>query len=147
MATVILARENMLKALDTLDQAIQNLETVTAKKEALHRFMDEVELEKTFRDSLIKRFEYCTDLFWKYLRKYEKETLQMKLELITPRIIITSACKVRFLTENEATLFLEMMECHNITSHTYKEEVAEQIRAQIPTYATAMRRCIEKTIA
>ena len=71
MEKITLAHENVIAALNKLEEAIGHLAGFkkSSDKKAL-AFMNDEDLEESLRDSLIQRFEFCTDLFWKYLKKY-----------------------------------------------------------------------------
>ena len=71
MEKITLAHENLIATLSKLEEAIGHLAGFkkSSDKKALG-FMNEDELEESLRDSLIQRFEFYTDLFWKYLKKY-----------------------------------------------------------------------------
>jgi nucleotidyltransferase substrate binding protein (TIGR01987 family) len=91
------------------------------------------------RDSIIQRFEFSVELFWKYLRIYLETHEKVLIELNTPRAVIRSATQARILSEQEAIDCINMIEGRNLTSHMYKEEVAEQLAHDIPQYYQQMR--------
>ena len=81
------------------------------------------------RDSIIKRFEFTIELFWKTLKKI------LRYELIkanSPKEVL-QASYMTFLIDDE-TIWLHMLEDRNLTSHTYKEALAKEILARIGTY-------------
>ena len=145
MGKLKLAKENITKALNKLHEALEHFEELKSmgKKQA-SVFMDNKELEESLRDSLIQRFEFCVDLFWKYLKKYEEEELGLTLQANAPRPIVTTACKAKIISEADGELLLEMIKSRNFTSHIYKEEIADQISMQIPEYYTVMRKYIDQ---
>ncbi|MFA6263170.1 MAG: HI0074 family nucleotidyltransferase substrate-binding subunit [Candidatus Babeliales bacterium] len=141
MGKLDLAKENLVLALERLSDAIEHLEKVRAMSaQQVSIVMDKDELERSLRDSLIQRFEFCIDLFWKLLKKYEEEILNLVPETDAPRPVIVTACKARIISEADAETLLEMIKSRNFTSHIYKEEIADRISSQIPAYYTLMRK-------
>src|SRR5438445_6077352 len=53
------------------------------------------------RDSMIQRFEYCTDLFWKVVKVYLEDVEKMDLPVNSPRVILREAVTARILSEFE----------------------------------------------
>jgi len=102
--------------------------------------MDNDELEKSLRDSLIQRFEFCAELFWKTLRRYEEEKLGLLVEANAPRPVIMAACKARVISEDDTERFLELIKSRNFTSHIYKEEVADRMSVLIPGFYLVMKK-------
>jgi nucleotidyltransferase substrate binding protein (TIGR01987 family) len=79
------------------------------------------------RDSAIQRFEFTFELSWKTLKTY----LELQgLEARSPRAAIREAFATGLLPEDPG--WLAMVELRNLTSHTYEEELAEQVYAALP---------------
>ncbi len=135
-------------------------------KEALETLRDSIDLfheqkgivetdpvpknEKIFlamRDSVIQRFEYCTDLFWKMLKVYLEEVEKVVLTTNSPRGIIREAVKVKTLSEDEGEECIDMVTSRNQTSHIYHEEIAEDIAGKVPKYYELMERVVERVHA
>ena len=80
------------------------------------------------RDASIQRFEYTFEAVWKtgksFLRKVEG------IEIGSPKGNIRGFYTIGVLTESQASLALSMVDDRNLTSHTYNEDLAEQIFAQ-----------------
>jgi len=96
--------------------------------------------EKLFRasrDSAIQRFEYCTDLFWKYLKLF-LETSGKPPSSTAPVLIVRTCGVAGFISEKQAEQAIKMVKDRNLTSHTYWEELAEQIVEKIPNYYVLM---------
>jgi nucleotidyltransferase substrate binding protein (TIGR01987 family) len=147
MGRLNFAYESLISALNALEEAIDNFENFKNSKNKLaFEFMNNEALSKTFRDSLIQRFEFCSDLFWKYLKKYLDEIVKTPSEINGPGPVIRVACKAKIISELDAEVFLEMIKSRNLTSHIYKEEVADQISVSIPGYCKLMKKYTEKLI-
>jgi nucleotidyltransferase substrate binding protein (TIGR01987 family) len=96
---------------------------------------------RIFRDSEIKRFELSVDTLWKYLKVY----LELKFGVIqsSPKTVFRECLRVQLIKdEKEVLLALKMVDARNMTSHMYKEELAEQMHGQTPMYYALMERLI-----
>lgn len=106
----------------------------------LDEMIDEPENRTSYvKDATIQRFEFCIELFWKLLKKicqYEGE------EVNSPRSVLLTSHKLG-LIENEA-LWLDMMEDRNLTSHTYKDSLAQEIYKHIKGYGPILKTTFDK---
>lgn len=131
-----------LKALKTLEEGVElfyKYENILDKK-----LTDENEqLFKSMRDSLIQRFEYCTDFFWKVTKVY-LESEGVNLSINSPKFILREAVKARMLSEIEGDVCMDMVDSRNKTSHTYHEILAEEIAHKIPQYYTFMQTIVDR---
>lgn len=76
------------------------------------------------RDSVIQRFEFTHELAWKMLKlKLEEEGLITK----TPRETIQEALQAGLI--EDGNLWSDMQKMRNLTSHTYHEELANEVYA------------------
>ncbi len=138
MEAVNLKLTVLFEALETLEKGITlfdrygDIVIVTPTQE-------NEELLVATRDSMIQRFEYCTDLFWKTLKFYLEKTEKIDVSINSPRGIIREATKARVVSENEGGWCMEMVECRNKTSHAYHELMAEEIAIQIPEFYDLMK--------
>lgn len=143
METIIVTREHLLQALERLHEA------TTCYKLSLHdtsqiAYISHEKLTEFLRDSLIKRFKLCTDFFGKYLLRYEEEILAMTPEIIAPKQIIRAACKAKLLSEQDSEQFLEMFNDRNVTSHMYRDDIADHLSAKIPAYYQLMKKYVDQ---
>jgi nucleotidyltransferase substrate binding protein (TIGR01987 family) len=131
-----------LKALKTLEEGVElfyKYENILDKK-----LTDENEqLFKSMRDSLIQRFEYCTDFFWKVTKVF-LESEGVSLSINYPKFILREAVKARILSEVEGDECMNMVDSRNKTSHTYHEILAEEIAHKIPQYYTLMQTIVDR---
>ncbi|HBR70305.1 TPA: nucleotidyltransferase [Candidatus Dependentiae bacterium] len=99
---------------------------------------------RTLRDSAIKRFEISVDTLWKYLKIY----LEVQKGVIhnSPKPVFRECLRTGILSDKNTQVALEMVDARNMTSHIYKEEIAEQISNNFPLYATLMEKIISTTI-
>lgn len=81
------------------------------------------------RDASIQRFEFTVELAWKVLQKYLREE---RIICRSPRQCLKEAFKLGLIEDNPK--WLEMIDDRNLTSHTYKEETAQEIFKRLPDY-------------
>ena len=93
---------------------------------------------------MIRRFKFCTDLFWKTLKLYLEKTEKIDVSINSPRGIIREATKARVISEEEGDECMKMIECRNKTSHAYHELMAEEIAIQIPEFYDLMKIIAER---
>jgi nucleotidyltransferase substrate binding protein (TIGR01987 family) len=153
MAKLEIKYQELIKALESLDRAIELFKRASVKREQmLLRSLDEDlaelygydEIIKSFRDSLIQRFEYSVDSFWKQIKDYLEIVLGEQLEMKGPKHIVRAAGKDGILSEEEVTQALEMLNHRNLTSHMYREEITQEISAIIDRYHQLMVRVTQK---
>jgi nucleotidyltransferase substrate binding protein (TIGR01987 family) len=117
--------------LKTARQALETLKAI--KKEPFSIIV---------RDASIQRFEYTFEAIWKTLKVY---LLQIEgIVCNSPKKCFREALKVGLLTPDQTQRFLEMTDDRNMTSHTYYEEIAQQIYAKIDAYIELMEILLER---
>ncbi|MBN2267333.1 MAG: nucleotidyltransferase substrate binding protein [Candidatus Babeliaceae bacterium] len=114
-----------------LDAALRTL--VTALDDA-NKFPADADEEdyRRHRDSTIQRFEYCTDLFWKYLKFFMEKEHGVTAK--SPKSAIREAVAIELISGKEGELALQMIDARNNTAYIYREAIAEQIYQQVPYY-------------
>lgn len=135
--------EQLGKALITLEKAVM------AIKKYEHGMLRDAQNDayeedyRIHRDSVIQRFEYTVDLFWKFIKEY-LEVAQALQGLKTPGEVVRTAFSIKLIDEEEAEKILEMIKSRNITSHMYVEEIAEQLKRVIPGYYEVLRGIVDR---
>ena len=136
-----------------MEQLEKKYADVTRAINALKRAVDKLrkspppadsEEYQTLRDSEIKRFEICVDTLWKYLKLY----LEVKKGVMqsSPKEVFRECFRTQILSTEQDTAFaLKMVDARNLTSHIYKEAVAEIIHAQIADYYELMIKLLKLT--
>ena len=111
-------------------------------KDAYARFEEVMQKKKTMiiRDSAIQRFEFTFELIWKTLKAYLQK--QGAKELFFPRDVLKSAYQAKLIEDNPQ--WLKMLETRNLTSHLYKESMAEQAYASFKNYLPLIKELIER---
>lgn len=78
--------------------------------------------DEFLRDSVIQRFEFTHELAWKMLK------LQLEAEGLivnTPRETMQEALQAGFI--DDGNLWSDMQKMRNLTSHTYREKLADDV--------------------
>lgn len=88
------------------------------------------------RDAAIQRFEYCFEISWKLIKEFLK--VQEGVICNSPKSCFREAFRVKLLDEEAAIAALEMTDDRNLTSHTYHEELADEIYRKISDYFNLM---------
>lgn len=96
------------------------------------------------RDSVIQRFEYCTDLFWKFLKVYLQNREKIEIIINSPRGIIRQSVAAKIIMEKEGQDCMQMIEKRNATSHIYHQEIADQIVAEVPSFYHLMHAILDR---
>ncbi len=144
METIEKKYDNVKKALQRLGESLSYFTHAKEKHLKLQLSSDE-DIEYTVaRDSIVQRFEFSVELFWKYLRLYLEEHEKVELEENTPRAVIRSGCQARILTEEQANSCMRMIASRNLTCHIYKEEIAEQLARDIPQHWTLLKELVAR---
>lgn len=116
--------------------ALRSLETLEA-------IMDEP-FSIIVRDAAIQRFEYTFEAFWKFVKEYLR--IRGKIIANSPKQCFRQLFTLGMITEDENVAFLEMTDERNMTSHTYKEEVANIIYGGLKRYCRLMKKTISMLV-
>ncbi len=81
-----------------------------------------------YQDALIQRFEFTFELAWKTLREFMTDQ-GYQLEILSPKGVFAFAYQEGIIS-NE-TLWLDMLDSRNLTSHDYGHELAQTIADKI----------------
>jgi nucleotidyltransferase substrate binding protein (TIGR01987 family) len=123
--------EKLKRKLEDAKKAIVTLEEILMEK-----------YSKIVRDATIQRFEYTFEVAWKLLKEYlyHKEGIVCN----SPKSCFREAFSVGLLNEEETVLFIQMTDDRNLTSHTYDEEIAENLYKKVKNYYTLLKSLIER---
>ena len=86
-------------------------------------------------DGSIQRFEFCFELGWKLLKKVLMDV--EGIEALSPKKALQFAYQFSWIEDEQA--WLKMLNDRNLTSHTYREDYAEEIYSQLPKHFESMR--------
>ena len=126
-----------LEKLSQFNQALLRLKEAY-KKTLNKKYSDEYSF---FRDSTIQRFEFTVEIFWKTLKEFLRE--MEGIVCSSPKNCIREFFSLGYLSEEEARKLLEMIDYRNLTSHTYHEEVAEEIFNKLDAYIVLLEKISE----
>lgn len=120
--------------------------TLMTLKEALDLLSDPEyqSIHKTLRDSVIQRYEYSIDTFWKFLKIYLQENQKVTLESFSPKAILRQSLTSGLINQNQYDLLINGISDRNLTSHTYNEELAEEIIARVANYYAVMNNVVSQ---
>lgn len=114
--------------------AVSTIEFVKAVK----RLDDALSQKKNeyIRDSVIQRFEFCIELAWKSAKKI------MGTSTAAPKDVIREMAQSHYIEEVE--LWLKSIDMRNLSSHTYKEDLAEQVYQFALTFLPELKKLSDK---
>lgn len=116
-------------------------------KKALERLKEALALDKTdiVRDSTIQRFEFTVELSWKALQRFL--SLSGISEVLTPKNVFREGARLGLVDDPEA--WIRFVDARNLSSHTYKESLAEEVYArakELPSYVQQLIQNIENEL-
>jgi len=92
-------------------------------------------------DASIQRFEFCIELAWKTLRDILLR--DHGIEVASPKPALQEAFRVELI--DDETLWLSMLRDRNLSSHTYREALAQEIFARLPDYLQVLKAFADAT--
>ncbi len=112
-----------------LGHAIEALNEVVAEEPGAKRYIV---------DATIQRFEFTFELCWKTL----KRLLEAKGEKVT---FAKEALKKAYQAEwiDDEAVWIQMLDDRNLTSHTYNQDLADEIYERIKSYAPVLTRAFQ----
>ncbi len=114
--------EKLKILLNKYKKVITKLERVMTIEESDEEFLE------VKRDSAIKRFEFCFDLFWKTLKHFLEYYHGVVCN--SPKSCIREAFTNKLIEYDE--YYLKICDYRNLTSHTYDEDIAIIVFQEIP---------------
>ena len=97
----------------------------------LKKFIDKGELSELEEQGLIKAFEYTYELAWNTIKDFLE--FRGQTDIYGSRDATRKAFQLGIIEDGES--WMDMLKSRNTTSHTYNEEVAEEIcQAVFETY-------------
>ncbi len=127
----------MAISLDELAKSAQSLKiSQDLLDKALVNDPHHIELHRALRDSCIQRFEFCVELAW----KTSMRALQLQTRAPAPA--------VRDMAQNQLisdpNLWFRFLEARNKSSHTYDEDVAQDVFAVLLLFTPELDELIAK---
>jgi len=102
---------------------------------AIERLGEVLELPSSdvVRDAAIQRFEFCFELAWKAMQKRLREE---GVDCASPRSCLQAAYRQGWIEEKP---WIEMLADRNLTSHTYDQQLAEQVFQRLSQHLPQLR--------
>ena len=95
-------------------------------------------------DSVIQRFEYSIDTFWKYLKLYLKFKGLAPETTGSPKDVLRVAQEVGCITADEYEVLRDAVQDRNETSHSYNHDLAIEIVQRVPEYYEVIKEVITR---
>lgn len=122
------------RSLDRFKESLGRLATVT-----------DINEQTFYRDSVIQRFEFTYEVFWKFLRTYLNRKLMIDTaQMGNARMVLRASYEATLLSAEEFDLCLAMLEDRNQTSHTYEEAFAQELAERARLYAVVIETVLER---
>ena len=109
------------------NSVIQSYENFKKAFNKLKEFVETDNGSEKDRSAIINAYQYTFELFWKTLQKYMKE--QELLDELGPGSVIRTAFQYNIIEDGQ--VYMSMLKDRNLITHTYKEDVAEDIHRAI----------------
>ena len=90
-------------------------------------------------DASIQRFEFTIELFWKLLKRILEE---QGIEVLYPKEVLKKAYAGGLIDDEKA--WLGMLKDRNLTSHTYDEELADEVYEHIKLNYPILEKALQK---
>jgi nucleotidyltransferase substrate binding protein (TIGR01987 family) len=134
--------EKLIFKIQDLEDALATLEAALSEQEKIVQ-TGNTRFALMVQDSVIKRFEYTFDCFWKVLKLFLEKKFNLQ-DVNSPKSVLHAPVKYGLLTEPEGDLAIAMVGDKNETSHNYDRAKAHQIGGNIKGYAGLMEAIIER---
>ena len=120
--------------LDGLSNAIAGLELVLARTDAAERSaeLDEI-LLRAAKSGVVKHFEFTYELSWRFIRRWlEANVGAGAADGVTRHELFRLGHEYRLL--NQVEPWMVYHRARNLTSHTYRQDTAEDVYRVIPSF-------------
>ena len=101
-----------------------------------YQYKGDEELHEIFLSAVIKRFELCYEMAWKFLKVYVERVYEEQCN--SPRNVFTFLRDRGIITADFAQKLLELVEIRNLTTHTYNEIMAQELVEDITKHYQAL---------
>lgn len=119
---------NYVKAFDKLHQAVTKIKE-DFEVDADGNIDDDEFLDDIIKEGIIQRFEYTHELSWKVMKDFLEDVGEVKM--YGSKDATKEAFAAELITDGD--VWMDMIKSRNKTSHTYNEEVADEIFKNIIT--------------
>ena len=101
-------------------------------------FKFDVNIQDAIKNGRIQKFEYCTELTWKIIKRFLQ--LFHGIEAKSPKEAIKEFYLSNKLSEQNYETLLDIIDDRNRLSHIYKEEFFNEISEKLPEYFNIMKK-------
>lgn len=110
-------------------------------QQALDRLKEAVDLppEQIYQDATIQRFEFTFELCWKLMQSIAS---YHGVDHYGPRNAIRSAAQLNLIDDPET--WINYLTDRNLTTHLYRQSVAEEIYHRIPEFIPLVEKLLHK---
>jgi nucleotidyltransferase substrate binding protein (TIGR01987 family) len=108
--------------------AKKGLENFNATLKTLGDFIAEPIVTNRDKAGVIQAFEFTFEQCWKTL---QQEASTQGITVGSPKAAFSFAMNTGLIETKNEKIWLEMLEDRNLTSHTYKKELADQVISRI----------------
>ena len=109
------------------NNVIESYETFKKAFSKLVEYVDTDNGTEKDRSAIINAYQYTFELWWKTLQKYLKQ--EEILDELGPGSVIRTAFQYNIIKNGD--VFMSMLKDRNLITHTYKEDIAEEIHGRI----------------
>lgn len=88
------------------------------------------------RDAAIQRFEFTLELAWKTAKR------AMGTSSTAPKVVVREMAQQKLIENPD--LWMDFIESRNLSSHTYKEEIAERVFQSAKSFHLECKKLIAK---
>jgi nucleotidyltransferase substrate binding protein (TIGR01987 family) len=136
---VLFSSSKPLRAEDAIYNYSRALTKLQEAQDALPSLV-ESGLQDIYLDLIVKRFEFTYEMSWKAIKRVLN---MLGIEGVkSPRACFKEAYAQELITDQ--TIWLDMIEMRNLSSHTYDELEIQQLKDKLPTYSIAFQDLIIK---
>ncbi len=115
-----MSNQKIHDALTKLEKALKTLKVMVCKP---------VDVDRANIDATIQRFEFTIELFWNYLKRLLADK---GIVVQYPKDVLREAYSGHLI--DDEMIWLAMLDDRNVTSHTYDEELADDVYKRILDY-------------
>jgi nucleotidyltransferase substrate binding protein (TIGR01987 family) len=134
--------EKLKLALSLLNKALNILNKALVYLEKINQSKNEEAIEAA-KDSIIKRFEYSYDSFWKFLKKYLEFKYNLE-DVDSPKSVFRACVEHEVCSAQEGGLLIDMVDDRNETTHNYDIEKVRKILPDIKPYYICITEILER---
>ncbi len=106
----------------------KGLENFSATLKTLKEFLKEPIENERDKAGIIRAFGFTFEQCWKAV---QQEAARQGVIVGSPKNALVFAMQNKFILQQDERVWLEMLEDRNLTSHTYKKELADQVISRI----------------